>query len=150
MRTSPRIVLIVALVVALLLAADGQSYAGTRAARTRHKLLGFVNDFRRSEGLPVLKIDLVLSKFAWHHSLKMARERSLFHSTLLGTKVKQRGGSTWGENVGMGGSLWSVFAAWKKSAPHLRNLKYRRFRHAGIGVVYAHGAYWITLDLYGG
>ncbi|MGZ4131444.1 MAG: CAP domain-containing protein [Actinomycetota bacterium] len=150
MRTSPRIVLIVALVVALLLAADGQSLAGTRSARYRHKLMGFLNDFRRSEGLPVLKDDLVLSRFAWRHSQRMGSERTLFHSSALATKVKHRGGSTWGENVGMGGSIWSVFRAWKKSPPHMANLKYKRFRHTGVGVVYAHGAYWITLDLYGG
>lgn len=150
MRTSPRIVLIVALVVALLFATDGQSLAATRAGRYRHKLYGFLNDFRRSKGLPVLQDDPVLSRFAWRHSERMATERTLFHSSLLGTKVKRRGGSTWGENVGMGGSIWAVFKAWTKSAPHLANLMNRRFRHAGVGVVYAHRAYWITLDLYGG
>ncbi len=150
MRTTPRIVLIGALVVALLLATGGPSYAGSRAAQYRHKLYGFLNDFRQQHNLPVLKNDAGLSRFAWRHSQRMADSRTLFHSAVLGTKVRRRGGTVWGENVGEGPAIWDVFKAWTKSAPHLANLMNRKFRHAGVGVVKAHGAYWITLDLYGG
>jgi uncharacterized protein YkwD len=147
---SPRSILIAALVVTLLVATGGQAAAGTRTARMRHKLYGFVNDYRVQHGLPALKDDSVLDTYAWKHSIKMAEARTLFHSSTLESKVRARGGSIWGENVGMGPSIFSVFRAWVASSPHRANLLNGRFRWGGVGVVYARGAYWMTLDLYGG
>lgn len=145
----PRSILIAALVVTLLVATGGQAAAGTRSDRFRQKLYGFVNDYRVKNGRPALKDDSVLDSFAWKHSVKMAQARTLFHSTTLEAKVRTRGGTTWGENIGVGPSMFSVFRAWVASSPHRANMLNGRFRFAGVGVVLARGSYWITLDLYG-
>jgi uncharacterized protein YkwD len=147
MRT-PRSILIAALVVTLLVVTGGQASAGTRAERFRQKLFGFVNDYRVQNGRPALKEDPILDTYARSHSIKMAQSRTLFHSTTLGSKVRTRGGTSWGENVGMGPSIFSVFRAWVASSPHRANLLNGTFRFAGAGVVFSRRAYWITLDLY--
>ena len=46
-------------------------------------------------------------------------------------------------------SVWRVFKAWTRSSPHRANMLDRRFRHAGVGVVFARGSYWITMMFYG-
>jgi uncharacterized protein YkwD len=147
MRT-PRIFLIVVLALTLSLHAIPAG-AGTRAARYRAKLYGFVNDYRAQHGRRPLQNNAKLSTFAWNHSKRMAQARTLYHSTALDSKARSLGASTWGENIGMGRSIFQVFVAWRNSAPHRANMLSGRFRRAGIGVVRAHGAFWITLDLYG-
>jgi uncharacterized protein YkwD len=49
----------------------------------------------------------------------------------------------------MGPSVWRVFKAWTRSSTHRANMLNRQFRHAGVGVIFSHGAYWITMIFYG-
>ena len=146
----PRIVppvLVVAVVVVAALATPAD--AGHRADRARHKTFSFVNHFRRHAGRKPLHNAPALSRMAWKHSVHMARNRRLYHTRSLSIRLRAWRPRRYGENVGVGPSVWRVFKAWTKSAPHRANLLDRRFTHAGIGVVHTHGGYWMTMTFYG-
>jgi uncharacterized protein YkwD len=144
-RRSP--LLIAALVVALALAVAAPASASTGTARA--KLFHFVNDYRRAHGVRALRESKDVDRLAQHHSSLMASERKLFHSSGLQTKLRSENPSLWGENIGMGPSVWSVFKAWTRSTEHRQNMLRRGFRKAGVGVVWSHGAWWITMIFYG-
>jgi uncharacterized protein YkwD len=150
MRT-PRRTLLPAflLIVALVCALASPAQAGTRAERNRKKLLGFVNDVRRDHGLARFKELPRLSDLAWQHSLHMARQRRLYHTKDLGSKLRSWSPTRWGENVGVGPSIWRIVRMWERSPAHLYNMVHPGFHRAGVGVVYARGAYWATLIVIG-
>lgn len=147
MRTPRRTLLPVPLLVfALLLTLwASPASAGDRAERYREKLLGFVNDVRREHGIEALGELSGLSDLARDHTLSMARQRRLFHTIDLGEKVQAWRPSTWGENVGVGPSIWRIVQTWERSSAHYANMVNRSHRRAGVSVVYAKGAYWATL-----
>ena len=58
--------------------------------------------------------------------------------------------STWGENVGMAGTLLRIRTLWMGSAGHRANILKPAFRRIGIGVVKARGRDVGNRDLYGG
>lgn len=142
---SPLPVAILAVAVAISLAAPAT--ASTRIAR--HKMFHFVNDYRREHGRRALRESKDVDRLAQHHSVQMAKQRKLFHSSSLSTKLRAHDPSLWGENVGMGVSVWSVYKAWTRSTDHRRNMLRRGFRKAGVGVVWSHGAWWVTMIFYG-
>lgn len=137
------------LVVMLVMATAAPGVAGTRAQRYRAKLYGFVNNYRATHGLDRLRDDKALSKLAWRHSLRMARQRHLFHTADLKLKLQSWKVTFWGENIGAGPSIWKTYKMWTKSDAHRRNLLSPRFRRSGVGVVHARGGYWITMIFYG-
>ena len=125
------------------------AHAGTRSARARAKVFAQVNRYRHQHGVPALRENRSVDRTAWRHSQAMASQRRLFHSADLQGKLRTYHPSSWGENVGMGPSVWRVFKAWSHSSTHRANMLNRRFRHAGVGVVFARGSYWITMMFYG-
>jgi uncharacterized protein YkwD len=122
--------------------------AGTRSTTARKKLFGFVNDYRARHGLVRLRNDQELSTYAWKHSLAMARQKRLFHSINVTSKIDGRV-RTWGENIGYGPGVWRIFREFVKSSAHRANLLGGKFRHGGIGVVRTRNAVWVTMILYG-
>jgi uncharacterized protein YkwD len=122
--------------------------AGTRSTTARKKLFGFVNDYRARHGLVRLRNDQELSTYAWNHSLAMARQKRLFHSTNVTSKIDGRV-RTWGENIGYGPGVWRIFREFVKSSAHRANLLGAKFRHGGFGVVRTRGAVWVTMIFYG-
>ena len=138
---------IAVLAVAVTLAMATPASASPRIAR--HKLFHFVNDYRREHGRRALRDSQDVDRLAQHHSKLMASERRLFHSSSLSTKLRAHDPTTWGENIGMGPSVWSVYKAWTRSTEHRQNMLRRAFRKAGIGVVRSHGAWWVTMIFYG-
>ena len=145
LRRSP--LLLTACVVLIVSLATGPAHAGTRSARA--KVFAMVNGYRHQHGLASLKENRAVDRTARHQSQAMGSQRLLFHSADLRTKLRSYHPSSWGENVGMGPSAWRVFKAWTRSSSHRANMLNRRFRHAGVGVIFSHGAYWITMIFYG-
>jgi len=119
--------------------------AGTRIERYRGKLMDLVNEKRQARGIPRLHIRAGLNDDAQRHSARMARERRLFHTPDLSSKVRTFRPHIWGENVGYGSTMRQVVNAWMRSAPHRSNLLNRRFDGTGVGVVRAGGRYWLTM-----
>jgi hypothetical protein len=92
-----------------------------------------INDLRASKGLGALRVDgqLVAKARAW--SAGMAAAGKIWHSTLSDGITED-----WkklGENVGMGGSVDGLHAAFVASPHHYENLVDPAFGYVGIGVV---------------
>ena len=147
LRRSP--LLLTAFAVLIVSLAMHPTDASAGSARARAKVFVMVNRYRHQHGLASLKENRAVDRTGRHHSQAMASQRLLFHSGDLRTKLRSFHPSSWGENVGMGPSVWRVFKAWTRSSTHRANMLNRRFRHAGVGVIHSHGVYWITMIFYG-
>jgi uncharacterized protein YkwD len=140
-RTPPAVAIVAVLAFTLSI---GVAHAGSfKPARARAKMIHFVNHYRHEHGVHKLRMKRNIVRVAQHHSRKMARSRTLFHSSDMFSKL--RNSTCWGENVGMGPSVWRVFKGWVRSSEHRANMLDRRFRRTGIGVVRSHGSLWITM-----
>lgn len=148
LRRIPPSIAIVA-VLALTLSTGVAHAGGFKPARARAKMIHFVNHYRAHHGVHKLRMSRDIVRVAQHHSHKMARSRTLFHTSDMWTKLRGRNASCWGENVGMGPSVWRVFRGWVRSSEHRRNMLDRSYRRTGIGVVRSHGSVWITMIYYG-
>jgi uncharacterized protein YkwD len=145
-----RRLVILGMVGALLLAAaPTPAQAGERSKTYRTRVLRLINDLRTDRGIRPLKLNLDLSRYAWNHSVSMARQRRLYHSSDLRTRLRRYSASRWGENVGMAGTARRVVRLWMRSSSHRANLLDRRFRKTGIGVVKSGGRFWVTQIAYG-
>jgi uncharacterized protein YkwD len=121
--------------------------ASTRIARG--KMFHFVNHYRTHHGRHRLGESHDVDTLAQRHSAAMASKRVLFHSSGLSSKLRAHDPSLWGENVGMSTSVWGVFKAWIRSSEHRANMLQRGYRKAGVGVAFAHGAWWVTMIYFG-
>ena len=139
------------LVASLLLVAfvPTAAGAGTRVDRYRDRLLDFVNEKRVARGIPRLHERVALNDDAQRHTLRMVRERRLFHTPDLYSRVRSFGARCWGENVGVGDTMRQVVNAWMRSAPHRSNLLNRRFDGTGMGIVRSGGRFWLTMMYFG-
>lgn len=117
----------------------------------RREMLALTNQDRSARERNELAFAARVSRYAKEHSRAMAEEGSLFHSS----EDQLRGalaGFDWtlgGENVGVGGSLDSLEAAFMASKLHRENILRPQFDHAAIGVVRADGRIWVTVIFYG-
>ena len=146
------LVIAVAAVAALLGTLPGApAQAGTGQYKERHAMLRATNGSRDRFSLSGVHIDRALSKIARHHSLKMAQEQSLFHTTNP-SSVYLKGISWhyWGENVGVtAGSVADLESAFMASLPHRQNILNKTFRHVAIGAVRVDGVLWVTVFFWG-
>ena len=136
---------VLAVAIALSMATPASASTGTARAKVFH----FVNHYRLAHGRHALRESRDVDRLAQHHSQLMASERKLFHSSSLSTKLRSHDPTIWGENIGMGPSVWAVYKAWTRSSEHRQNMLRRGFRKAGVGVVWSHGAWWVTMIFYG-
>jgi hypothetical protein len=120
--------LILALGVALVpVAAQADTVSDEAAFVTK------INELRASKGLPALVVheNLVAKARSW--AATMAAAGKIWHSTLSDGIT-----ADWkklGENVGMGGSVDGLHAAFVASPGHYANLVDPNFGHVGIGIV---------------
>ncbi len=143
-----RLFVVGSIIVAALLAANVAD-AKSEAQALRHKCFREVNLSRRHHGLTPVRLKWDLASKAWHHSRRMARRYSVYHTTDLARIVRPYGAHTWGENVGMSGTCDQIQRAFMRSPVHRANILASRFRHIGIGVVRSAGRIWVTYDFYG-
>jgi uncharacterized protein YkwD len=114
-------------------------------------VLGLTNRDRAAAGLDALALDVRLSRYALHHSRRMAEYGYLFHSRDEQLK-RALEGARWaegGENVGVGASVSTIQRAFLTSPSHRDNVLKVRFERAAVGVVEADGVLWITVIFYG-
>lgn len=101
-----------------------------------------VNDFRQANGLPGLAWEEGAYQKARAWSQQMADQKKLSHSVL--SEGVPAGWRTIGENVAVNTSLEGAMRALENSPPHRANLLNPRYTKVAIGVVQAHGSYWVT------
>jgi uncharacterized protein YkwD len=146
-RRTVILLLLAAAMLAVVPATSAQ--AGARSRHWSAKFLTFTNDYRTAHGVHRLSGNADLRHMAWRHSVAMAKERRLFHTYDLDTKLLAWHPSTWGENIGVSTRLWRMFKGFCDSAPHRANLLNAKFGIVGIGVAFAHGGFWVTMDFVG-
>ena len=152
MRRIGRLVIVVAAIATMLGTLSGApAQAGSGHYHERHAMLRATNGSRDRFSLSGVHIDRELSKIARQHSLKMAQEQSLFHTTNpSSTYLKGISWHYWGENVGVtGGSVSDLESAFMASLPHRQNILNKTFRHVAIGAVRVDGVLWVTVFFYG-
>jgi uncharacterized protein YkwD len=146
--TFRRLFIVLTLVVTVFLTAAGPAHAGTKTAQLRNTMLQLVNRSRASHGLHALNLHFAVSSFAWHHSQRMARRNTVYHSSDVFSEVRQYGATYWGENVGNAYTLPNIERAFMASPEHRANILKPLYRRIGIGIVRAHGLVWVTLDFF--
>jgi uncharacterized protein YkwD len=114
----------------------------SEAARSvERRFAQMVNDTRSTATLSPLRMSDRLTEAARRHSRRMAGEGELYHSNL--DRLLGPGISSVGENVGYGGSLEELLAAFMASPPHAQNIL-GSYQRTGVGVIRVDGRYWIT------
>jgi uncharacterized protein YkwD len=104
-----------------------------------------INTARRAGGKSRLQLDPELSRAARKHTFEMVRKDLLHHTSESALRRRVTNWSTLGENVGVGGTVTSLHAAFMDSPAHKDNILYNSFRHVGIGVVERDGRMWVTV-----
>jgi hypothetical protein len=101
-----------------------------------------INDLRISKGLPALEVNANLVAKARGWAAGMAAAGRIWHSTLSDGIT-----ADWqklGENVGMGGSVDGLHAAFVASPHHYENLVDPDFGYVGIGIVMSSGTMYVS------
>ena len=143
-------IIVIACLTALVLVGPSPAEAlGARGKALRSTMFKLVNSSRRHHSVRVLNLNKDVSRAAWRHSRRMARRRTVFHTTDLYSRLSRYRPVLWGENVGMAGTLRRMERLFMRSAPHRANILNPRFHRIGVGVVRAHGRLWVTMDFYG-
>ncbi len=131
--------------------------AGLGAAAPAHgstggdaaQFLGLINSLRASHGVAALGWDSRLAGIAQSWSDHQAAAGVLAHNPSLAVEAPP-GWTSLGENVGDGGGVAVLQAAFTASAPHYANMVNRAYTSVGIGVAQAGGLLWVTEDFSGG
>jgi uncharacterized protein YkwD len=104
-----------------------------------------INQARNTTGRSHLRLDPELSRAARKHTFEMVRKDLLHHTSESALRRRVTNWSTLGENVGVGGTVESLHAAFMASPAHKDNILYSSFRHVGIGTVQRNGRMWVTV-----
>lgn len=124
------------------------AFADSRCWDPRPTERGFtrkLNAARVNAGKGRLSLDPEASKAARRHTTEMVNRRLLHHTpnSTLARRVTRW--STLGENVGVGGTVASLHAAFMNSPSHRSNILYSSFRHVGVGSLRRGGRLWVTV-----
>ena len=111
-------------------------------------MLGYLNDERRANGLPLLTLRGDVTEIAGGWSRHMADAQAMSHNNEYFSDATRTRLNGWalGENVATSPALRRAHDALMASAPHRQNILDARFVVVGIGAVQAGGRWWITED----
>lgn len=107
------------------------------------KILKMVNKARKNNGVRRLKMNEKLRKKAHRHSVRMSKQRRIFHHSCLSCIAP----SNWnriGENVAKAKTVRKAHQALMRSSGHRANILCRCYRKAGMGVVKKAGWFYVT------
>ncbi len=142
---------VIVLLVAGIFVASLAGVATAGEMTRRERLFHLTNEARvEHERHRVALVDR-LSRYAKRHSEAMADAGYLFHSdsSMLQRILAPYDWSIGGENVGVGGSVDSLQAAFMASPEHRDNILRSEFDHTAIGFVRQDGSLWVTVIFYG-
>jgi Cysteine-rich secretory protein family len=123
------VVLCACLVASIALAVG--TAAPARADSSAGQFVADTNSSRASDGLSGYAVSSDLTSIAQSHAASMARSRSIYHNSSLGSDV-----CCWqsiGENVGDGPSVSSIENAFMNSSSHRGNILSSSFTQIGVG-----------------
>lgn len=149
----------VALVMSARAEADGvtsperlASVGATSATPSELAVVRVINTFRRSNGLPALRIGPALTRAARSHSVDMVRRGYFEHGPFV-QRLRSFGvrAPYVGENLASGTNplgAAAIVQMWIASPPHRQNLLDRGFRRIGVGLA-GGGTRLVTADFAG-
>jgi uncharacterized protein YkwD len=131
------------ILVILSVAADNAPSVDPALTTDEKTILELTNKARAEQNLPLLSVNLVLTRVAREHSQNMAGKGEMNH-ILDGKTPAQRvkaAGYRYvytGENIAMGEnvSVQEIFDSWMKSKGHRENILKEEYREIGIGVAH--------------
>jgi len=135
----------IATIVAAALATMALGLSAGADSVTEGEFLAKINAERSSRGLNKLSVDGGLVAHARNHTQDMINAGAIFHSTEA--ELKAAAGSGWssiGENVGRGGSVSSLHAAFMDSPGHRANIL-GDYNYAGVGTGTSNGVLYVTV-----
>lgn len=135
-----------ALVLLVPMLAGSVSTSGATTPETQEfSFLRSANEARAAAGLGPLKMSTSLVDYARIHSARMLQAGKIFHTEDLAAVANERV-PRWqraGENVGVGGTVESLHAAFMNSPGHKANVL-GDYNYVGMGVVQGSGRMYIT------
>lgn len=144
-----RILISLAVIVASLATLAPLSAAATTPTERKWDMFHLVNKARRNNGLRPLHMHDFLSRKALRHSRSMSEQGRVYHSSDLYGTLRRYKPRSWGENVGMAGTVRRLHELFMASAPHRANILRAGYRRVGIGIARVAGRLWATLIFYG-
>lgn len=111
-------------------------------AGSERAFVSSINDARHDAGRRALSTSSDLTSVARAWAERMASSNVLKHNPNLTSQVT--GWRYVGENVGVGGDVTSLHAAFMASAPHKANILDTDYTQIGIGVAMGHGRMWVV------
>ena len=97
------------------------------------RLLALTNQVRAAQGLPALTIDSQLTAVAQAWATELAGRGVISHNPSVRSQVT--GWKVLGENVGVGGTVDAIHAAFVASPTHYANLVDSAYTRVGFGIV---------------
>lgn len=153
MRIMARLVAVVIVGVAVILAAQAQTRASAaEQVAAEQELFASVNRARRAQGLPALKWNEPLATAGRRHAEMMAQRGLAEHGFAgepgLASRVTQAGGHfVWlSENVAQGPGVEAIQAEFLKSPNHRANMLDSDMDSIGVGVVERGGQLFAVED----
>jgi hypothetical protein len=115
------------------------------------RLVTLINNARAQHGLRALTVTSGTSTVAANWASHMASAQALSHNPNLGSQLESHGSPNWttySENVADGdtASADAMFTNYMNSPEHKANILDSHVRYVGVGVVFAGGFAWNTLD----
>lgn len=134
---------IVAVATTIAFAAPLHAATGVNGSRPAdaQTSIGTVNERRTEHGRAVLVTDPDLNAVAERHAGRMADRGEIYHNPNLGDEVD--GWEALGENVGVGGSIGDIDAAFYASEGHRANIL-GAFTRIGVGVIEREEEIYVT------
>ncbi len=150
MKSVPRLTLLALLLLlaACVAAQNPSEFDGAAEAQ----IFAALNQSRAEAGVPPLKLSPKLVEAARRHCLLLVQHHVPSHQfsgePSLTERLRSAGlfFSTAAENVGMNTELSDVNSMFLRSPGHRTNMLNPAYDAAGIGVVHAGSAYWVTED----
>ena len=123
-------------------------------AQFESRLMAQVNSRRTKVGCPKLRLHASLRASSRAHTTRMADRHTLSHQlsgeASFDVRITRAGYRNWrmlAENIAYGSpSPAQLFSSWLHSAPHRKNIQNCGLRDVGVGVSYADGLAWATMD----
>jgi uncharacterized protein YkwD len=148
MRRALATIFTIGLLAALLPMGASVAANGTGCWKSKSDERGFthaINRARQGRGLRSLQLDPELSKVARVHTREMVRANELHHTSTTALTRRVTNWVSLGENVGVGGTVTSLHAAFMASPAHKDNVLLPAFNHVGIGTKQVGDDLWVTV-----
>jgi uncharacterized protein YkwD len=140
---------LVGLTLALSIAMAAAAPNANATWTPRWDMVRWMNAARSDRGIVALDMGWRLRILADDHSRQMAAQGRIFHSPSLAARLRFVSWRIAGENVGVGGSMWRLYEAFMRSAPHRANILGQGFRRVGVGMYRHDGFMWVTMIFVG-